>query len=127
MNAANVLEMARASGLELLVIGGKLASRGPAPPELHTAIGAHKDALIGLLTGVRTWVSWREGDPCPTCGRSEAEHAVDFFGCGLPPPAYEREVVAAGCPRCRFKVFADHATQTGGGAWIHPTCVGGKS
>jgi Protein of unknown function (DUF3631)/RepB DNA-primase from phage plasmid len=35
---------------------------------------------------------------------------------------YERERVGQ-CPVCRFAVFADNATQTGGGVWLHPSCV----
>src|SRR5690606_26037308 len=32
-----------------------------------------------------TWDDWREGDPCPSCGRAEHEHEHGFFGCGLAP------------------------------------------
>jgi hypothetical protein len=51
MSAAIVLAEARAAGVEVLIYGGRLASRGPATPELRAAIQVNKAALVALLTG----------------------------------------------------------------------------
>jgi Protein of unknown function (DUF3631) len=49
-----------------------------------------------------------------TTGRQQARKAGG---------AYERELVATTCPVCRFTVYRDNATQTGGGVWVHPACA----
>jgi hypothetical protein len=63
MIAVDVLAMARAAGVELLIHDGKLAARGPLTPELSDAIRQYKPSLLVLLTGDRQHVGL-----CDHCG-----------------------------------------------------------
>lgn len=71
MNAAHVLAQARAAGLEVLIQNGRLASRGPATPELRAAIRAHKGELVALLSAVGV---------CGHCRRPVTEREVVDIG-----------------------------------------------
>lgn len=70
MSAGSVLAQARAAGVEVLVYDGRLASRGPATPELRATIHAHRVELLALLTG-KPPRRWPELPPLP----DDDEHA----------------------------------------------------
>jgi hypothetical protein len=107
MSPADVLAQAHAAGVELLIYGGKLASRGPAPAELRAAIRAHKPELVALLTG--SWPAW-SAPKLP----DDDEHARWLRG--------EISFAAAFCRRCQ-KALGPHAVvHIGHGVLLHKAC-----
>jgi hypothetical protein len=66
LSAAEVMAKARSAGVELFVRDGRLASRGPALPELRADIYEHKPALIALLTQSSVSLD-PDGQPCAPC------------------------------------------------------------
>jgi hypothetical protein len=74
-----LLELAKASGAELRVVGGKLQGRGNLPPELRAEIVAHRAELIEALTAAATVSTL-----CTHCGaanaRVEMGDHTDFVG-----------------------------------------------
>jgi hypothetical protein len=94
----------------------------------------------GTRSGVALWVVVSDG--FAGCAYSHVGNCQDYRayararddtsvgGTGENPPnppkppngADAHREPIGNCPVCRFTVFADNATQTGAGAWIHPTC-----
>ena len=119
MSAADVLVQARAASVELLIYDGRLASRGPAAPDLRDAIRAHRPGLVALLTGKRMpacpelpplpaddeHARWRRGDSSNALSTS---HLLADF--------------APFCRSCRRVVAEREVVDIGRGVLLHHAC-----
>ena len=120
MTAADVLAQARAAGVDVLVYEGRLASRGPATPELRAAIRAHRHGLVALLTGKPAPSNWPELPPLP----ADDEHARWLRGEISKGEEYTPlgKLAAAYCRHCNKALGARAVVYIGHGVLLHHAC-----